>query len=68
MLFRLVGLNIMMNKNGCDLDVFIRIFKLLLKIFIMIADSLKKAKEESIIILNEEKYDQFNQEIFISRG
>ena len=58
----------MMNKNGCDLDVFIRIFKLLLKIFIMIADSLKKAKEESFIILNEEKYDQFNQEIFISRG
>lgn len=68
MLFRLVGLNIMMDKNDCDLDVFIRIFKLLLKIFIMIADSLKKAKEESIIILNEEKYDQFNQEIFISRG
>ena len=57
----------MMNKNGCGLDVFIRIFKLLLKIFIMIADSLKKAKEESIIILNEEKYDQCNQEVFISR-
>lgn len=67
MLFRLVGLNIMMNKNGCGLDVFIRIFRLLLKIFIMIADSLKKAKEESIIILNEEKYDQCNQEVFISR-
>ena len=57
-----------MDKNDCDLDVFIRIFRLLLKIFIMIADSLKKAKEESFIILNEEKYDQFNQEIFISRG
>ena len=57
-----------MDKNDCDLDVFIRIFKLLLKTFIMVADSLKKAKEESFIILNEEKYDQFNQEIFISRG
>ena len=57
-----------MDKNDCDLDVFIRIFRLLLKTFIMIADSLKKAKEESFIILNEEKYDQFNQEIFISRG
>lgn len=68
MLFRLVGLNIMMDKNDCDLDVFIRIFRLLLKTFIMVADSLKKAKEESFIILNEEKYDQFNQEIFISRG
>ena len=68
MLFRLVGLNIMMDKNDCDLDVFIRIFRLLLKTFIMVADSLKKAKEESFIILNEEKYDQFNQENFISRG
>ena len=67
MLFRLVGLNIMMDKNDCDLDVFIRIFRLLLKTFIMVADSLKKAKEESIIILNEEKYDQCNQEVFISR-
>ena len=41
--FRLVGLNIMMEKSGCDFDVFIRIFRLLRKIFIMIADFLKKS-------------------------
>ena len=42
MLFRLVGLNKMTEKNGCDLGIIIGMFRLLQKIFIVIADSLKK--------------------------
>ena len=61
MLFRLVGLNITMDKNGCDLNVFIRMCRSLLKILIMIADL------ESFVILNKEKYDQCNKQIFIRR-
>ena len=43
-LLRKVGLklplNIMMNRNSYNRDVFIRIFRLLMEIFIMIVDSL----------------------------
>ena len=45
----------MIGKNCCDPDVFSRIFRLLLKIFIMIMDSLKKAAKESVIILDNKR-------------
>ena len=41
-----------MVRIYCDPDALIATFRLLLKMFIMIIDSLRKAEKESVIILN----------------
>ena len=47
-----------MDKNCCNSNLFIRILYLLLKMFILAIDSLKKAKAEPIIISGNKKYKQ----------
>ena len=55
-----LGLILVIGKNYFDLDVIIRIFRLLLKTFIIIIHLHKKAKKESVIILNK-KYEQYKR-------
>ena len=38
-----------MDKNCCNFDLFIRIFRLLLTIFILVIDSLKKLKRDQLL-------------------
>ena len=58
-------INILADKNHRNPDVFIKIFTLLLTLFIMISNSLKKAKKEPVITLNNEKYQRYDKEIFV---
>ena len=51
----------MMGKKCCNSNVFIRIFRLLLRMVIMIMEWLKKAKKVSFIILNNQKYERYNK-------
>ena len=51
----LIGLNIMMDKN-----CFFRIFRLILRMLVMIMNSLKIYKKESVIISNN-SYQRYNK-------
>ena len=57
----LIGLNIMMDKN-----CFFRIFRLILRMLVMIMNSLKKYKKESVIISNN-SYQRYNKYVFAIR-
>ena len=57
-----------MVKNYFDLDVFIWIFRLLLKIFIIIINLHKKVKKESVIIFHKKKFEQYKKNTFLIVG
>ena len=57
-------LNNINDKNCFNLDVFTWIFRLLSKMFIMIMESLKKARKESAILLNN-KDEQCNKQFLL---
>ena len=46
-----------MDKTFCNSDVIMQIFRLILKMIIMIMDSLKKANKESSIVLNMKNHE-----------
>ena len=49
-----------MNKNWFNSNVFIRISRSLLKLFIITIDSLKKTKKESAAISNHKSCEQYD--------
>ena len=55
-----------MVKKCFNADVFIRIIKIFVKVFINTMYSFKKAKKEPVILLGN-KYEQYNKESFEGR-
>ena len=60
------NLNATMVKKCFNADVFIRIIKIFVKVFINTMYSFKKAKKEPVILLGN-KYEQYNKESFEGR-
>ena len=52
MIFFLIGLDLIMDRNCFDRDVFVRIFMLVLEMVIVFMKPIRKAKKEPVIPLS----------------